>query len=228
MEFKKLINNILSIFGIRISRVNIKSKKDIIQVLRVKPWFELNGDKTLRLNYKLDKESFVIDLGGYEGEWSADIFCKYGSNIYVFEPNKDFYNNIVERFRNNEKIKVLNFGLASNDRIEKLYLNDNSSTLFSEGLNFSEIQLKNVVDFFNSEKIEIVDLIKINIEGGEFEFLENIIKSELVMKFDNIQVQFHDFVPNSDIRMSEIQKELSKTHYLTYQFEYVWENWKRK
>ena len=71
-------------------------------------------------------------------------------------------------------------------------------------------------------------MIKINIEGGEFEFLENIIKSELVTKFDNIQVQFHDFVPNSDIRMSEIQKELSKTHYLTYQFEYVWENWKRK
>ena len=123
---------------------------------------------------------------------------------------------------------MFNFGLASNDRIEKLYLNDNSSTLFSEGLNFSEIQLKNVVDFVNAEKIEIIDLIKINIEGGEFEFLENIIKSELVTKFDNIQVQFHDFVPNSDIRMSEIQKELSKTHYLTYQFEYVWENWKRK
>ena len=85
MEFKTLTNNILSIFGMKISRVHIKSKKDSIQGLRVKPWFECNGDKTLRLDYKLNQESFVIDLGGYEGEWSADIFCKYGSNIYVFE-----------------------------------------------------------------------------------------------------------------------------------------------
>jgi FkbM family methyltransferase len=218
----------LAIFGIKILKVFKESNIQTRQSIRVIPWFEANGDKTLRLDYNLDQKSFVIDLGGYEGEWSADIFCKYGSNIYIFEPNKDFYNNIVKRFGKNEKIKLFNFGLASNDRIEKLYLNENSSTLFSEGLNFTEIQLINTVHFLKSEKIENVDLIKINIEGGEFEFLENIIESELVLKFDNIQVQFHDFVPNSDIRMTEIQKELSKTHFLTYQFEYVWENWKRK
>jgi hypothetical protein len=27
--------------------------------------------------------------------------------------------------------------------------------------------------------------------------------------------------------MRTIQRELSKTHHLTYQFRYVWENWER-
>ena len=112
--------------------------------------------------------------------------------------------------------------------MEKLYLNENSSSLFSHGENFTEIQLKSVVEFMETEKIENIDLIKINIEGGEFEFFEKILSSNLALKFDNIQVQFHDFVPDSDSRMKQIQNELSKTHFLTYQFEYVWENWKRK
>jgi FkbM family methyltransferase len=225
---KKQINRFFTFFGIKISRVSKNIDIPSIQSIRVIPWFELNGDKTLRLDYSLNDESLVFDLGGYEGEWSADIFCKYGSNIYVFEPNKDFYNNIVQKFCKNDKIKLFNFGLAGNDRMEKLYLNENSSSLFSHGENFTEIQLKSVVEFMETEKIENIDLIKINIEGGEFEFFEKILSSNLALKFDNIQVQFHDFVPDSDSRMKQIQNELSKTHFLTYQFEYVWENWKRK
>ncbi|MEM7512644.1 MAG: FkbM family methyltransferase, partial [Bacteroidota bacterium] len=72
-----------------------------------------------------------------------------------------------------------------------------------------------------------IDLIKINIEGGEFELLEAIIDAGWVDKIDNIQVQFHDFVPNARERMMEIQKKLSFTHELTYQYDFVWENWKR-
>ena len=98
---KKQINRFFTFFGIKISRVSKNIDIPSIQSIRVIPWFELNGDKTLRLDYSLNDESLVFDLGGYEGEWSADIFCKYGSNIYVFEPNKDFYNNIVQKFCKN-------------------------------------------------------------------------------------------------------------------------------
>ena len=44
---------------------------------RAIPWFKIQGDKTLRLNYNLNDASLVFDLGGYEGQWSSDIFSKY-------------------------------------------------------------------------------------------------------------------------------------------------------
>lgn len=75
--------------------------------------------------------------------------------------------------------------------------------------------------------IEVVDLIKINIEGGEYDLLDEIIANNWLSKFKNIQVQFHDFViENPRERMEKIQKELAKTHQLTYQYDFVWENWK--
>jgi len=40
-------------------------------------WFRDNGDRTHRINYDLDRDSIVFDLGGFEGSWSADIFEKY-------------------------------------------------------------------------------------------------------------------------------------------------------
>ena len=69
--------------------------------------------------------------------------------------------------------------------------------------------------------------MKINIEGGEYDLLDRLITTGLVGKIDNIQVQFHEFVPNAKERMQNIQKKLSKTHTPTYQYEFIWENWKR-
>jgi hypothetical protein len=59
--------------------------------------------------------------------------------------------------------------------------------------------------------------------------LEALIAANLLHLFKDIQVQFHDFViPNAKARMEEIQTALSKTHTLTYQYEFVWENWTLK
>ena len=90
------------------------------------------------------------------------------------------------------------------------------------------MQFIKIDDFLNEHNIRSVNLIKINIEGGEYDLLEHIIDSGEISIFENIQVQFHDFVPHASERMLKIQKELIKTHYLTYQYEFVWENWKRK
>lgn len=70
--------------------------------------------------------------------------------------------------------------------------------------------------------------MKINIEGGEYELIEHFIESEFVKEIRDIQVQFHDFIPDAGVRMKKIQEELKNTHFLTYQYEFVWENWRRK
>ena len=89
--------------------------------------------------------------------------------------------------------------------------------------------MKSITDFIKINKINHVDLIKINIEGGEYEVLETLLNNNMISIFKNIQVQFHDFiVENAKERMNAIQKKIALTHELTYQYEFVWENWKLK
>lgn len=70
--------------------------------------------------------------------------------------------------------------------------------------------------------------MKINIEGAEYDLMEWIISEGLVKKIENIQIQFHDFIENAEARMVNIQNLLGRTHYLTYLYRFVWENWKLK
>lgn len=204
------------------------SPNDIIQHNRVQPWFAIKGDETLRLDYDLNSDSLVFDVGGYKGEFATQILCKYDSNIYVFEPIKDFFGIIKNKFLKNKKVKPFNFGLSGENSSLQISLSDNSSSIYLNGERTEKIELKSIVEFLKAHNIKEVDLIKINIEGGEYELLESLIANDFINTFKNIQVQFHDFlIGGAKERMNKIQKNLAKTHKLTYQYEFVWENWER-
>lgn len=199
-----------------------------IQYLRAQQWFKDNGDQALRLNYDLTENSIVFDLGGYKGEFASAIINKYNSTVYIFEPIPFLFDIIVDRFSNNKKLHPYCFGLYDSTIKQRISLSDNGSSLFITNNETMEIQLKNMAEFINENEICNIDLVKINIEGAEYSLLESLIHHNLISRFKNIQVQFHDFIiPNAAKRMQDIQKQLSKTHELTYQYEFVWENWKR-
>lgn len=198
------------------------------QSQRVKPWFKVKGDKTLRLNYDLNENSTVFDMGGFEGQWASDIFSKYLCDILIFEPFIPFALDIRERFQKNSKVKVFDFGLGNGDISLDLFADSDSTSTFKKKGSAHSIRIKQASTFIKENNIGFIDLMKINIEGGEFDLLEELIESDLIKNIDNIQVQFHDFVPNAYSRMRAIQAMLSKTHELTYQFEFVWENWRLK
>ena len=58
--------------------------------------------------------------------------------------------------------------------------------------------------------------------------LEHLIDIGAVGQIRDLQIQFHDFVPEAKKRMAEIRSALSRTHEPTYQYEFVWENWRLK
>lgn len=210
---------------IRKSRLPAVTPEPDRQALRVIPWFRDNGDKTHRLHYDLHASSIVFDLGGYEGQWASDIFAMYQCHIHVFEPLPAYAANISARFRANQQISVHDFGLAAEDHCSTLAINGDASSIYKTGLETTDIQLKSVAHFLEDNKITAIDLMKINIEGAEYDLLTYLISSGIINRIRNIQVQFHDFVPDAEIRMLEIQKKLSLTHELTYQYPFVWENW---
>ena len=210
-------------------RKKIKLLKYFISGKKIDPsekWLLDEGDKRLRFSYKLNSASIAFDIGGYEGEWADIIFHKYGCNVFIFEPIKEFAENIKQKFLGNDKIKVYNLGLAGETKDTVMSYNHNSSSIFAGNQAKETVKLKKISDFLRENKIERVDLMKINIEGGEYEILEDMIKNNLIKNVKNIQVQFHNFFPEAESRMEKIQAELAKTHRPTYQYKFVWENWK--
>ncbi len=194
-------------------------------------WHAKPENKKLRYDFPLTKNSIVFDFGGFDGQYSSDLYGMYGAKTYIFEPLPAFYKKIDERFKNNPDFKYFPYGLASNDRTEAMGIAGDATSFLSEKVTTRsekvEIHLKDAVAFFNQHPIDNIDMVKINIEGGEYELLEYLIEKGLIHKFDNILVQFHHFVDNPEERMNAIHKNLAKTHKLTFQFPFAWENWKR-
>lgn len=189
-------------------------------------WFSVKGGKTLRVEYDLNNNSIVFDLGGFEGQWASDIYSRYCSKILVFEPVPSYALNIRKRFSRNPDISVYDFGLSSASTVRNLSINSDASSMYKQSDSKIPIRLVKASDFMIEHKISHIDLMKINIEGGEYDLLDHLINEGLTNHITNIQIQFHDFVPDAKNRMHHIQEELRKTHETTYQFPFVWENWR--
>lgn len=187
----------------------------------------IDNAKEHNFQFKLNKNSNVLDLGGYKGDWANEIDKRYGCNIFIFEPVNEFYKNVYKRFEDNNKIKVYNFGISDCDKKVNISKNkDGSSThrMFNESI-LETIMLKNIVNVINENKLNKIDLIKINIEGGEYEVLPKLIKSKKILVCKNILVQFHPFGIDFQEKCDNIKHELKSTHHLTFEYPLVWENW---
>ena len=190
-------------------------------------WFGDNGDITHRVNYNLNQDSIVFDLGGYIGEWSDIIQKKYNSKIYIFEPVFKHFSELQKKFEHKENIKIYNFGLSNQTYYTEIIHDGASSSLYLQEGEKEKIKLINFEEFINSENIKNIDLIKINIEGGEYELLDSILESNLQTQINNFQIQFHKMFDDCEIRRNNIREKLSKTHRLTYDYTFVWENWEK-
>jgi len=196
-------------------------------------WYADNCEKKLRYNYQLDKNSVVIDVGGYEGDFASELFSRYLCTIRVFEPVKKFSDMLSERFKKNPSVIIVPKGLgAKNAELEIHVMDEASSYNRSESKHKKgqpeKISIVDVVEYFGQNNIAHIDLIKINIEGAEYDLLDRMIEGGLIQLCRNLQIQFHDFYPDFENRYQKIKTALEKTHKLTWSYPFVWENWELK
>ena len=228
MSARRLIGRGVGRVGSTISSLARRIAPSSEREQRVADWFAARGDQTLRIDYPLDSSSIVFDLGGYQGQWTSDIYSRYGSKIFVFEPLPVYADYIQQRFAKNSDISVHAYGLGARD--ERILLAEcrDESTVFVESNNTVNGILRRAADFFHEHDIARIDLMKINIEGGEYDLLEHLLDTGLIERITDVQVQFHDFVPDAEARMAAIQSRLEATHQLTFEYRFVWENWRRR
>lgn len=205
--------------GLRLLTLDEKS----LAILR---WKLCRGDATLRVEYDLTADSVVFDVGGYRGDWAAEILSRYDCRIHVFEPVPQYFSLIRARVGDNPKVTLNQAGLAGKAGRCFISVDEEGSSVEKHGLDQAEIELLDVWDYVNNRGIDRIDLMKINIEGGEYGLLDRMHEMDLIVRCTDMQIQFHDFVPDADYHRRRLREVLGTTHRLTYDYPFIWENWR--
>ena len=189
-------------------------------------WFADKGDETLRLDYPLNRDSIVFDLGGYKGDFSDAISLRYGCQIYLFEPVKEFYEFCRDRFAGRNNVRCFHFGLSSHAGMFRISNNDyGSSIVTGNNERGEEVRVESFAQFVADSGISAIELIKINIEGGEYDVLPQIIATGFIEKTRFLQIQFHDFIEGAVRKREIIRRDLERTHRESWNYPFVWESW---
>lgn len=198
---------------------------------RVADWYADPRHVTLQYDYPLDKSARVFDVGGFEGNWAAEILMRFDCRIDVFEPVPEFANHLRRRFAFSDGVTVNEIGLGgANARLPIAVGGERSSFVhdLQHSSGRSEARIRDIVEFLDHHQLERVELLKLNIEGAEYDLLERLLEARRVTTFDFILVQFHDELPDAATRAATISRRLEETHELMWRFPFVWESWRKR
>ena len=186
------------------------------------------------LNYlkKLTIER-VIDVGAHKGEFLRTMLnLESVKSFYAFEPQKDIFNQLSEKFSKNKKITLFNYAMDKEIAKKKLKINKlsmksslaeaNEKSLYLKFINLLllskssfkdgyEIQTNTVDRIFNGISLQKT-LLKIDVEGFEM----NVIKgSRMKLKeipFILLEHQFGNHFKNNNF--NDIITFLSKEKFV--------------
>ena len=164
----------------------------------------------------LRKEINVVDLGACRGEFVDEINKLYNvkkailveANPTNFAQLKTLPNCILY----NKAISSIN-----GDKIE-FYEDPNSPYNGSRDFNYfngitHQIETINLETLCDDNDIDFIDILKIDIEGAEYDILENL-SDEFFNKIGQITVEFHDFIDLS--LKSKTQQIIDRMHSLGF------------
>lgn len=179
---------------------------------------KLTSYKFLRKYYSnvFSEKPVIIDVGTNRGQF-IDLMLRINnkSHIYGFEPNLKFKKKLEKKYKNDSRVEIVYKGISSEKGEKKFNYNFFDETSSFEELNMNSVYLKkkskilgvNPNDIIvNSELIEIItlgdfisnldhkiiDLIKIDTEGHEYECLLGLFKFLKGKQIKRIQIEHHE------------------------------------
>lgn len=154
---------------------------------------------------KIKKDMIIIDCGANIGLASL-YFKDWAKEIYALEPSSQFYQALVENVKPYNYIKTFNLGLASME-VEDILTSNQEGTIpvsfWGNGKITEKVKLTTLDKFMEENKIEHVDLFKIDTEGAEYVILPSQGFFKIASKIDYIIGELHyvseklipDFIP---------------------------------
>jgi len=168
---------------------------------------ELNGEKEVIKYFKLrinkDSKPVVFDVGAHIGNYSKEVFSVLGENIklYCFEPSQKAFDSLRENIKNHHNAKLYILGFGEENKTVALYSNKRGScfgSLYARKLEYigikmdqkEDVSIRRLDDFCNENGIGHINLLKLDIEGNEFNALKGAIGLIDSSAIDFIQFEF--------------------------------------
>ena len=187
-------------------------------------------------NYSSKEKAIIFDVGSNKGQ-SIDFFNNiYDScEIYAFEPNVKLNQKLKKKY-DNKNIILHNLGVS--EKKGELILNEN---ILDETSSFEKmkedsmyafkkakilgVKIDNLIaksyyvktislcEFLKTKNIQIIDVLKIDVEGHEYKVLKGLFNGRLKTKIKFIQIENHINDAYSN-QMKEIDELLSHNKYV--------------
>jgi len=168
-----------------------KAKNKGIENSLLRNSFKLFAENVIQSN---DKTPVIFDIGANFGYLSlvwANTICKNNGTIFSFEPNPDVFDcfkNSVLKNNLQDTIKLHNFAVSSKSGQAEFCFDETSSNIDIDNSSRTKTKIKivSVDDFISENKIQNCDMIKIDVDGHEYEILKGA--SETLNKFKPILI----------------------------------------
>jgi FkbM family methyltransferase len=154
------------------------------------------------LSRPLSSSSTVIDLGGNQGEFCIPVAEKYGCRVVVVEPVPELASKLAGR---SPRITVLpvaagavdgvtsfNYDLARDKTGSAMDLEIVGSELPQESRRTIQVRVLSLESIVKKANAEVIDLLKVDIEGLELDMLL-AADASLLRRCKQITVEFHDY-----------------------------------
>lgn len=211
---------------IRNSQVNgINYKLDISDYLQHSAYFDLETEP-YKVLFDLVKPGFkILDVGVNYGHTLLEMASRIGDEgrIYGFEPVPFLYKKALHNISLNNFSNITLINKAISSTAGELYFDSVDNTHNSGGTKMSfdsdsnnKVEAITIDDFFESEKLTGIDLIKADIEGFEMEMLKGATqtlskyKPMLFLELNN------DFLSQAGSSGADMIKFLSELGYKVY------------
>jgi len=168
-----------------------------------------------RLQYPLSHRSLVLDAGAFRGHFIDWCRKRWNCRVVAFEPCAEFADGVEQRFNGDNKVHLCRYGVSGKTEQVALSVRGDATSVYltSDDAATEFITLRDVVQVFDDLDLRLVDLFKINIEGGEYSMLDRMIETGLIERVRYFQIQFHGFgSPNPGADRDKIRTALARTH----------------
>jgi FkbM family methyltransferase len=172
----------------------------------------------------------AIDLGAYVGDWSQRMVERHGCRVYAFEPSPGAAAKTTERTGHSGRVTVFDYGIGGRNETARLARDGPGSSIYGGTGQFGSIsvRIRDVVEVFDELGEEFVDVVKINIEGAEYDVIDRLVDTGWLGRIGTMSVQFHEWHPHAHRRRRRIRSALRRTHDEVWNYPWVWELWKQK
>jgi len=149
------------------------------------------------------KNLTIFDVGANKGFYAKELISNLGGDdiIYSFEPSLVTYTELVDNTKEDNNVKCYNIGLSNEDEEKRLYYDNEKSglaSLYHRRMDHSNIYMNNselvkllkLDSFCLQNRIEKIDLLKIDVEGNELKVLEGASRMLNSGLIDTIQFEF--------------------------------------